>query len=312
MRRTLFISLSLLAAVVVIAGACGLGFVLGASAGPGVGNPFGGGTVAVIPVTGAITSGEGGDLLSAGGASSDKIVGWLKDASEDPSVRAIVLRVDSPGGGVTASDEIYNAVLKAKAKGKKIVVSMGSTAASGGYYIAAPADRIVANPTTITGSIGVISVIPNVSGLLDKLGIESYVFKSGAHKDDSLGLRPITEEDRKIWQSIIDDSYERFVDIVAKGRGMDPATVRTLADGRIYTGRQAMAVKLVDEMGDLPEAIEVAAKLADISGAPNVITYRDQGFLSSLTSTWLRPPWQAAVDALGLDPREPLQYRFVP
>ncbi|GIW05685.1 MAG: multidrug transporter [Dehalococcoidia bacterium] len=310
MRRGLLWIFSLVAVTVVVVGACGFGFLLGAASG-GLSSPFGGGSVAVIEVTGVIASGDGSDPFGAGTAASGKIVRWLTQAADDPQVRAIVLRIDSPGGGVTASDEIYNAVVKAKAKGKKVVASFGSTAASGGYYIAAPADRIVANPTSITGSIGVISVIPNVSGLMEKLGVESYVFKSGPHKDSSTGLRPLTEADRRIWQSIVDDSYERFVEIVAKGRGMDSAAVRAVADGRIFTGRQALDAKLVDELGDLPEAIQAAGKLAGITGEPAVITYRDRGFFSSLASSWLRPPWSAAVSALGLDLREPVHYRLV-
>jgi protease-4 len=311
MRRSLLWVASLLAVTTLMLGACGFGFILGALSAGGSA-PFGGGAVAVIEVTGPITSGEGGDPFASGTAASGKVVRWIEEATKDPQVRAIVLRIDSPGGGVTASDEIYNAIVKAKAKDKKVVASLGSVAASGGYYIAAPADRIVANPTSITGSIGVISIIPNVSGLLDKLGIESYVFKSGQYKDTSTGLRPLTEGDRRVWQAIIDDSYERFVEVVAKGRGMEVAAVRVVADGRILTGRQAREVKLVDELGDLPEAIQLAANLAGLPGEPRVVYYRERGFFAALTSSWLRPPWSAAVSALGLDLREPVQYRLVP
>ncbi|MCC6791888.1 MAG: signal peptide peptidase SppA [Thermomicrobiales bacterium] len=310
MGRGIVVVLGVLTLSAVVLGACGFGFLLGAAA-DGTSVPFGGNAVAVIEVTGVIGGGESADPFS-GGAASGQVIRWIEEAANDGRVRAIVLRIDSPGGGVTASDEIYNALVKAKGKGKKLVASMGSTAASGGYYIAAPADRIVANPTSITGSIGVISVIPNVAGLMEKLGIESYVFKSGPHKDSSYGLRPMTDADARIWQSIVDDSYERFVEIVASGRGMDAATVRALADGRILTGRQALAVKLVDELGDLPEAIQTAAKLGGISGEPQVIRYRNRGFLESLASSWLRPPWQGAADAFGLTVREPLQYRYLP
>ncbi|MCS6802724.1 MAG: signal peptide peptidase SppA [Chloroflexota bacterium] len=310
MRRGLLWALGLVTAALFLFGACGVGFLLGVAVG-GTVAPFSAPAVAVIEVTGPITSGEG-DPFAGGMAGSAKIVRWIEQAADDPRVRAIVLRIDSPGGDVTAADEIYNAVVKAKAKEKKVVASFGSMAASGGYYIAAPADRIVANPTSITGSIGVISVIPDVSGLLAKLGVESYIFKSGPHKDSSSGLRPLTESDRRIWQSIIDDVYERFIEVVAKGRGMDTATVRALADGRILTGRQALQVKLVDELGDLPEAIRTASELAGISGEPSILTYRDRGFFAALASSWLRPPWSGTMSALGLDVRAPVQYRLLP
>lgn len=310
MRRGLLWAVGLATVGVVVLGACGVGFLLGAAVGGG-GAAFGAPAVAVIEVTGPITSGEG-DPFATGTAASGKVVRWIEQAGNDPRVRAIVLRIDSPGGDVTASDEIHNAIVKVKAKDKKVVASFGSMAASGGYYIAAAADRIVANPTSITGSIGVISVIPDVSGLLEKLGVESYIFTSGPFKDSGTGLRPLTESDRRIWQSIIDDAYDRFVEVVAKGRGMDTATVRALADGRILTGRQALRVKLVDQLGDLPEAIQAASELAGISGEPAIITYRDRGLFASLVSSWLRPPWSVALSALGLDVRSPVQYRLLP
>jgi protease-4 len=308
MRRTAILAGGLLGATLLLVGACGLGVLIGASAQAAGGLPFQPGTVALITVEGPITSGAT-DLT--GGASSRRIAAYLERAKKDPTVKAIVLRVDSPGGGVTASDEIRNAVLKARARGKVVVVSMGSIAASGGYYLAAPADRIVANPTSLTGSIGVITVIPNLVGLLEKLGVAPETFKSGPFKDSSSGLRPLNAEDRRLWQALVDELYERFVTVVAEGRGLDPATVRALADGRVFSGRQALALKLVDELGDLPEAIALAGRLSGLGDDPAVVRYQERGLLETLLASWLRPPWQQVLTELGLVD-EPLQYRFLP
>lgn len=200
----------------------------------------------------------------------------IKEYSEDPSVKAIVLRVDSPGGGVAASQEIYEEVKRA-ASVKNIVVSMGSVAASGGYYVSAPATRIMANPGTITGSIGVIMEIPNVEGLMDKVGIRTEVIKSGLHKDTGSAFRKMTVEERRLLQSLIDDVYEQFIVDVAESRDMSVEDVRDMADGRIYTGRQALELGLVDELGGLEEAIMLSANLAGIKGKPEVVT-RDEEF----------------------------------
>jgi len=207
----------------------------------------------------------------------DEIKGYVKDSS----VRAIVLRVDSPGGGVVPSQEIYEEVQKAKTA-KKIVVSMGSVAASGGYYISAPADRIIANPGTITGSIGVIMVIPNLKGLLDKVGIKTEVVKSGRHKDLASVFRGIGQEEREIIQGVMDDVHEQFIAAVSECRKIPIEKIRMIADGRIFSGRQAINVGLVDEVGDLEYAIKSAAKLAGIEGEPEVVSKAEKGALSRL------------------------------
>lgn len=304
-------ALGIFGAVVALALACGIGVIIGGSSSTIL--PFGQKAVAVIEVNGTISGGDGGGDLFGGatGAFSGRIIKQLKQAANDPQVGAIVLRVDSPGGGVTPSDEIHNQIMKIRDQ-KPIIVSMGSLAASGGYYISAPARRIFANPTTLTGSIGVISIVPEVSDLLGKLGVSMYVFTSGPHKDTTDGLRPLTDSDKAIMQGIIDETYGRFVSVVAQGRGLDEATVRRLADGRIYTGQQALNNKLVDELGDLPEAIDYAAKQAGISGTPRVITYQQPGLLGALTSSWFQPPWQQAAAQFGLDAANPLQYRYIP
>ena len=207
----------------------------------------------------------------------DEIKGYVKDST----VRAIVLRVDSPGGGVVPSQEIYEQVKKAKAA-KKVVVSMGSVAASGGYYISAAADRIIANPGTITGSIGVIMVVPNLKGLLDKVGIKTEVVKSGKNKDLASVFRGIGQEEREIIQGVMDDVHEQFIAAVSEGRKIPLEKTRAIADGRIFSGRQAINVGLVDEMGDLEYAIKSAATLAGIEGEPEVVSKAEKSMLSRL------------------------------
>ncbi len=202
-------------------------------------------------------------------------VGELKKFGDSPSVKAIVLRIDSPGGGVVPSQEIYDAVKRVRNKSNKAVVaSMGTVAASGGYYIACATDRIIANPGTLTGSIGVIMEMANVEGLLKKIGVEGVVIKSGRFKDIGSPLRKMSDEDRRLLQAVMDDVHQQFIQAVAEGRSLDVAEVQSLADGRIFTGRQAKEAKLVDELGDLDDAIRLAADLAGIEGEPRVVEPR--------------------------------------
>ena len=203
------------------------------------------------------------------GIDSDKIVKLLKKYEKDDDIKAIVLRVDSPGGAVAPSQEIHDAVKRIKAR-KKVVVSMGGMAASGGYYISAPADRIFAEPGTLTGSIGVIFLHFNVRGLLEWAKVEETTLKSGKYKDTLSPFRPIQETDREEIQSISDDVYSQFVQAVAQGRGMPEARVREIAEGRIYTGKRAKELKLVDELGGFDDAIAAAWGLAGQSGEPKV------------------------------------------
>jgi len=205
---------------------------------------------------------------------SKNSVDEIKDYVKDPSVKAIVLRVDSPGGAVAPSQEIYEEVKKATLK-KKVIVSMGSVAASGGYYISAPANRIIANPGTLTGSIGVIMEIPNIEGLLNKIGVKTEVIKSGKHKDMASAFRSMGKEERAILQNVLDDVHEQFIKAVSEGRKMSFDDVKELADGRIFTGRQALGIGLVDELGSLEDAIHVAAKLAGIKGEPEVVSKKE-------------------------------------
>jgi protease-4 len=222
----------------------------------------GGARIGIVEAKGTI-----GELQS--GVDADKIVKLLKKYEKDDDIKAIVLRVDSPGGAVAPSQEIHDAVKRVRAK-KKVVVSMGNLAASGGYYISAPADKIYAEPGTLTGSIGVIFMHFNVRGLLDWAKVEETTLKTGKYKDTLSPFRPIQETDREEIQAISDDVYGQFVKAVAEGRGIPEAKVREIAEGRIYTGKRAKELKLVDELGGVDDAIAAAWQLAGQSGEPRV------------------------------------------
>jgi protease-4 len=213
--------------------------------------------IAVVDIKGVITS-------------SRHIVEQIDNFTEDDGVKAIILRINSPGGGVGPSQEIYREVLKAKEK-KKIIASMESVGASGGYYVACASDLIVANPGTITGSIGVVMEFSNVEDLLKKIGLRSYVIKSGKHKDIGSPLREMTPGERSILQGVIDSVHAQFVRAVAEGRNMEESKVRRIADGRIFSGEQAKELGLVDRLGSLQDAIEIAAEMVGIEGKPAVI-----------------------------------------
>jgi len=206
---------------------------------------------------------------------SKDIVEEIREYAKDNAVKAIVLRIDSPGGAVAPSQEIYAEVRKAVAK-KNVVVSMGSIAASGGYYIAAPATRIVANPGTLTGSIGVIMEIPNIEELMKKIGVRAEVVKSGENKDIGSAFRPMKDEGRQILQGVLDNVHQQFIRAVAEGRKMKVEEVTPLADGRIFSGEQAKELKLIDELGTLDDATRAAAKLAGLGEDPEVVTKKDK------------------------------------
>lgn len=201
---------------------------------------------------------------------SQETVKQLHDFGLDDDVKGVVLRVDSPGGIVGPSQEIYQEVKKLAAR-KKVIVSMGSVAASGGYYIAAPASLIYANPGTITGSIGVLMKFSNVEGLMDKIGMKSFTLKTGKFKDSGSPVRQMTEEEKALLQAVIDSTHGQFVKAVAEGRKLPVEQVRVIADGRIFSGEQALAIKLVDRLGSMQDAIEEAGRIAGITGEPEVI-----------------------------------------
>jgi len=232
-----------------------------------------------------------GTMLRSGGGFLDNRIGLIRiegiilDSSEtidqlrqyrdSSGIRAIILRIDSPGGGVVPSQEIYEEVKRIRDEGKKkIIVSMGTVAASGGYYIASASDRIVANAGTLTGSIGVIMELANVEGLFKKIGVESVVIKSGRHKDIGSPFRKMQPEERLILQRLMDDVHDQFIQAVAEGRGIAQEKVRTMADGSVFTGREAKELGLVDDIGDLQDTVRLTADLAGIKGEPTIVEPR--------------------------------------
>ena len=216
-------------------------------------------------------SGDGVGVLQIEGAIDDSrdVVGELKRFKEAPWIKAIVVRIDSPGGAVAPTQEIFDQLQKTKKK-KPLIASMGSMATSGGYYIASACDKIIANPGTLTGSIGVIMQLTNVEDLMKKVGVKGYNIKSGANKDIGSPFQPLSPEGREILQSLVDNVHSQFISAVAKGRGMNESQVRKLADGRVYSGAQAKELGLVDQFGTLDDAIEFAAKRVGLEENPAV------------------------------------------
>lgn len=230
--------------------------------------------VALARLSGPISESLDTGLLGGGGITPAQVEGLLKRAERDSSVKALVLRIDSPGGTVAASQAIAESIRKFKEKTKKpVVVSMGDVAASGGYYISLFADKIIAHPGTTTGSIGVIALLFSIEDLLQNLGIQPEIFKSGKYKDIFRGLRPLSEEERALLQSYVDEFYEQFVKAVAEGRKLPVERVRELATGQPYTGAQALQLGLIDQLGSLEDALQIARDLAGVPEA-DVIEYR--------------------------------------
>jgi len=218
--------------------------------------------IGVVPLKGVITDAK-------------PVVDVLEKFSKDDSIKAIVLRIDTPGGGVGPSQEIFEKVRSVRKK-KTVVASMGSMATSGGYYVACAAEKIVANPGSLTGSIGVIMHFTNMEDLFKKVGLRASVIKSGRFKDAGSPFRDMTKEERELLQALIDDVHEQFVEAVSESRGLEKGMVIEVADGRVFTGRQALKIKLVDELGDLDHAAEVAAKLAQLEGKPELFFPREE------------------------------------
>lgn len=216
--------------------------------------------VGIVEVNGAIVS-------------PDETVNLIKKYRDNSAIKAIVLRVQSPGGGVAASQEIYQAVKNARSV-KPVVCSMGEVAASGGYYIACACDSIVANPGTLTGSIGVIMEFMVAEELIKKVGLKFEVLKAGQNKDLGSPFRQMTPEERALLQSMIDDVHGQFIEAVAEGRQLSPDSVRSFADGRVFSGRQALALRLVDKMGTLEDAITLAAGMAGLKEKPKIFRER--------------------------------------
>ena len=234
--------------------------------------------VAVIYVQGIMITGNlpGG----LGYATSEEISKSIQDAADDKNVKAIVLRINSPGGTPASAQEIVTEIKKAQ-EHKPVVVSMGDVAASAAYYISAPADHIIANPDTMTGSIGVIWVFENSSEYFDEEGVEFYVAKSGDFKDMGANWRGLSDGEKQYSEEVVLEAFDRFVDEIASGRGLSRSEVKDMADGRIYTGSRAVELGLVDETGNLYDAIDVAAKLGGIEGEPTV-SYKNKPSLSRI------------------------------
>ena len=207
---------------------------------------------------------------------SQNIVRQLSNYRHNPNVRGIVLRIDSPGGAVAPAQEIYNEIMKLKADHKMVYASMGTVAASGGYYIACAANYVLANPGTLTGSIAAVMAFSNIEELTNKIGVKPIIIKSGKYKDVGSPLRGMKPEERKLLQSVVDDVHQQFVQAVAKGRGLPVSEVNEIADGRIMTGQQALTLKLVDEMGGLAKTIELLAKKIGVEGRPKVIEEKEK------------------------------------
>lgn len=260
--------------------------------------------VAVVPVQGAIISADSTITGPQPTTTPEGLREALRQAAEDDSVVAVVLEVNSPGGGVTASDEMHQSILDFKREtDKPVVVSMGDTAASGGYYISAAADRIVANETTLTGSLGVILPLTNFAEAADKYGIRQYAITSGEFKNIGSGFKDLTPEEREILQSIVDENYDGFVEVIVEGRDLPEQRVREIADGRVYSGEQAKNLGLVDSFGGLDEAANVARRLADVDEA-TVIRYTQTPTLTDFLQAALgtdEPQAQQILDAAGLD-----------
>ena len=241
------------------------------------GLPTGGAKVGVVEIEGIIVDGTAA-------------VRELREHSDNPSIKAVVLRVNSPGGVVAPTQEIFAAIQRARKAGKPVVATLGAVAASGGYYVAAAADRIYANPGTLTGSIGVVMQMANIEGLLKKVGVEYVVVKAGSYKDVGNFARTMSPEERKMLQALLDDVYSQFVDAVAEGRGLERKEVLAFAEGRIYSGQQALALKMVDEMGGFEDAVEAAGKLANITGRPKLVYPRKRFSFKDLLENRLGLP----------------------
>jgi protease IV len=249
-RRHPFLFSVLVLAALVTVGTVFLSLMVMAVAGPG--KRYRGEAVGVIEIAGAIVD-------------SALVIEQIKEFREEDNIKAIVLRIDSPGGGVGPSQEIYREIRKTSAE-KKVIASMGAVAASGGYYVAAACDGIVANPGTITGSIGVIMGYTNIEALLEKIGLSPVVVKSGEFKDIGSPVRPMSEKEKQLLEQLIQTIHRQFVEDIAAGRNMETDQVREVADGRIFTGEEARTFGLVDRLGNLQDAVEWAAELGGIEG----------------------------------------------
>jgi protease-4 len=219
----------------------------------------------------------------------------LKRHREDPLVRAVVVRINSPGGVVGPTQEVHQALMRLRQAGKPVVASLGAVAASGGYYVAVAADQIYANPGTLTGSIGVIMQMANLEQLMKKVGVDYVVVKAGPFKDLGNIARPMTADERRVLQTLLDDVHGQFIQAVAEGRKLDRGDVAVFADGRIFSGTQAKGLRMVDELGGLEDAVERAARLAGLPTPPRVVEPRRHFSIFDLVGTRLGLGGMAAL-----------------
>lgn len=264
--------------------------------------------IVLMDLSGIITGEEKVGALITEPSPVARVKEELEKASRDPAVKAVVLRINSPGGTVTASDLLYHEIENFKKEtGKKVIASIMDLGASGGYYVAVSADKIVAHPTTVTGSIGVIMLNVNVQGLLEKIGVSGTAIKSSDKKDMGSPFRPMTQEEQAIFQGIINQMYDRFLSVVAAGRkNLTIDKIRTAADGRIYTAHQALELGLVDKIGYLDDAIAVARQEARVSEARVVTYYRPGAYRSNIYSR-LAGGESAQVNLINFDLRSLVQ-----
>jgi protease-4 len=256
--------------------------------------------VLVIPVTGFLSDKPGGRLAGNRVSAVEEVVSRLRLARENGDVRAVVFEVNSPGGSITASDMIYKEIVDFKEKtGAKVVALFMDLAASGGYYMSLAADRIIAHPTTITGSVGVILITPKVSGLMDKLGIVVEVNKSGSEKDIGSPFRPATPEERKIFQDITDDMGRKFIDLVGRNRKIGQENLQKIATARIYSADEALRLGLIDSIGYVQDGVREAKKLAGLPEDAKVVVYRHAKYPDDTL-------YNTAVNGAGSGPFPPL------
>lgn len=242
--------------------------------------------------------------------SSEKTVEQIKRYREDKSIKAIILRINSPGGGVAASQEIYEEVKRTRDSGKIVVVSMGSIAASGGYYIAVGSNLIVCNPGTLTGSIGVIAQFISIKDLAEKIGISQTTIKSGSLKDAGSPFKQMSDSDKAYFQDVVDNSFGQFLDVVAKERKMSKETLLPYANGRVFTGLQAKQYGLVDSLGTFEDAIRITSKMAGIEGEPRIVREKKKfSFFEELLGSKMEDV-TAIKEKLFEEPI--LQYKFTP
>lgn len=258
-------------------------------------------SIVLLELNGVIQdTGDAVSFFQSQGYNHRNFLEMLEYAGEDPSVEGIIIRVNTPGGGVVESAEIHDQIKTIQKKSKKpVYISMGNMAASGGYYISAPADKIIAHPSTLTGSLGVIIQSMNYGELAEKLGVKWETIKSGKHKDILSPTREMTESEQEILQSIVDNSYDEFVKVIASGREMSESSVRKIADGRVYDGRQAKDLNLVDGLGDLDDTIKTMKK--DLGNSHlKVVRYEQNIGLNSFLNMTAQKLFQPNGDLLGI------------